>query len=121
MRKEARAGLPLSLTSLLGTLELHGPLTPSDLAAREQLAKPGISRALGRLREEGLVAVETIAEDARSYRVSITPSGRQLLADARERTTEFLVRALDDLDDRDVATLAAAAALLEELLDDRRG
>jgi DNA-binding MarR family transcriptional regulator len=119
LRQEASPGLSLSLTAVLATVQRHGPLTPSELAAREQLARPGVTRAIARLREEGLLDATTDAEDGRSYRVTITPRGEKLLREARGRSKRFLSRALRDVDERELGLLADAAALLERLMDER--
>jgi DNA-binding MarR family transcriptional regulator len=117
LRQEARPGLSLSLISALSTVEAHGPLTPSELAARERLMRPGITRVIARLESEGLVHCERDPADGRSYRVEATQKGDALLRAARKRSREFLSRALSDLDERELDILGEAATRLERLLD----
>ena len=55
LRQEAGGELSPSLTAALSTVERHGPLTPSELAARERIQRPTATRVLARLEEEGLI------------------------------------------------------------------
>jgi DNA-binding MarR family transcriptional regulator len=118
LRQEAGSSLSLSLTSALATLETHGPLSPSELAAKERLARPGVTRIIARLQQEGLVTSERDAEDRRSYRVAATPEGVALLHAVRGRSRAFLTHALRRFDARELAVLAEAADLIERLLVD---
>jgi DNA-binding MarR family transcriptional regulator len=120
LRQEAMAGLSPSLLSALATIQAHGPLTPSELAARERLARPGVTRIISRLEHELLVTSTPDPFDGRSYTVEVTPRGVALLRDARQRSKAFLSRALRALEEEELATLAAAAALLDRLLEDEQ-
>jgi DNA-binding MarR family transcriptional regulator len=120
LRQEARPGLTPSLTCALDTINQHGPLTPSDLAARERLARPGTTRLIARLESEGLVTCEPDPLDGRSYTIVASARGSALLGDARRRSKAFLSRALRELDERQLATLAEAATILERLVEDKR-
>jgi DNA-binding MarR family transcriptional regulator len=118
LRQEAGADLGPALTAALGTVERHGPLTPSELAARERIQRPTATRLVARLDELGLIASTPAPGDARSRLLSVTPEGRALLADMRTRKDAFLARRLRELPAEDRATLARAADLLEALLQD---
>src|SRR5215212_4988307 len=76
LRQEAGGGLTPSLTAALGTVELHGPLSPSALAARERIQRPTATRLLARLEEDGLVARTPDPGDGRGRLVAITDAGR---------------------------------------------
>jgi DNA-binding MarR family transcriptional regulator len=110
----------LSLTSALGTVQARGPVSPSELAKHERLARPGASRLIARLRDEGLVDCDADPSDGRSYRVTITPRGEELLRRARQRSTRFLSHALRSLDERELAVLAEATTLLERMMETER-
>ena len=56
--------------------------------------------------------------DARSCLLSVTPTGAAALAEIRTRKDAFLAQRLRTLSPEDRATLARAADLLEELLQD---
>jgi DNA-binding MarR family transcriptional regulator len=117
LRQAAGTELSASLTAALATIERHGPLTPSELAARERVQRPTITRVAYQLEERGLVTRAADPTDGRSALITITPAGRALLAAARTRKDAFLSERLDALSAEDRATLERAAALLEGLLE----
>ena len=116
LRQEAGADLTPSQTAALATIEKHGPLTPSELANRERVQRPTVTRVMGRLEEAGLITRAADPTDRRSSLVSISPEGRALLAAARSRKDAYLSQRLDALDDDDRATLDRAAAILERMV-----
>jgi len=116
LRQEAGAELSPSQTAALATIEMHGPLTPSELANRERVQRPTVTRVMARLEEAGLITRAADPTDRRSSLVSISPEGRALLAAARSRKDAYLSQRLDALDDDDRATLDRAAAILERML-----
>jgi DNA-binding MarR family transcriptional regulator len=117
LRQEAGTGLSPSLTAALATIDRHGPLTPSELAARERVQRPTITRVVYRLEEAGLVTRAADPADRRSALISVAPAGRALLDAARTRKDVFLSERLEALPAADRATLERAAALLEDLLE----
>jgi DNA-binding MarR family transcriptional regulator len=117
LRQEAGTDLSPSLSAALATIDRHGPLTPSELAARERVQRPTITRVVGRLEESGLVARAADPADRRSALITVTPAGRALLEAGRTRKDAFLSERLEALSAADRATLARAAALLEGLLE----
>ena len=118
MRQEAGAVLSPSQTAALATIERHGPLTPSELAERERVQRPTVTRVLARLEEAGLVDRAGDPQDRRSSLVSISDDGRALLDAARARKDAFLARRIDALEPADRAALERAAALLERMLEE---
>jgi DNA-binding MarR family transcriptional regulator len=116
LRQEAGTDLSPSLTAALSTVERHGPMTPSELAARERIQRPTATRVLARLAEEGLVERTPDPQDGRSSLVSTTPAARALLAELRTRKTAFLAARLERLDAEDRAALDRAADILERML-----
>ena len=117
LRQESGTDLSASLTAALATIERHGPLTPSELAARERVRRPTVTRVVYRLEEAGLVTRAPDPTDGRSALLTVAPAGRALLAAARTRKDAFLSERLDSLSVEDRATLERAAALLEGLLE----
>jgi DNA-binding MarR family transcriptional regulator len=117
LRQEAGTDLSPSLSAALATVDRHGPLTPSELAARERVQRPTITRVVCRLEEAGLVERAADPSDGRSALIAITPAGRALLEAGRTRKDAFLSERLEALPAADRATLARAAGLLEGLLE----
>jgi DNA-binding MarR family transcriptional regulator len=116
LRQEAGSDLSPSLTAALSTVERHGPMTPSELAARERIQRPTATRVVARLAGEGLVERTPDPQDGRCALVSATSAGVALLAEQRTRKTAFLAERLERLDAEDRAALERAAGILERML-----
>jgi DNA-binding MarR family transcriptional regulator len=116
LRQEAGGELSPSMTAALATIERHGPMTPSELAARERVQRPTATRVLARLEELGLIERTPDPQDRRSSLVSVTPPATALLAELRTRKTAFLAERLERLDTQDRAVLERAADILERML-----
>jgi DNA-binding MarR family transcriptional regulator len=121
LRQEAGEELSPSQTAALATIDRHGPLTPSELAARERIQRPTVTRIVGLLEERGLVQRTRDPQDGRSSLVALTSAGRDLLARGRTRKDAYLARRLRELDAQERATLQRAAAILERLLEEEGG
>jgi DNA-binding MarR family transcriptional regulator len=120
MRQEAGSELRAPNASALTTVELHGPLTPSELADIERVKRPTATRILRGLEEEGLVQRTPDPKDGRSALISLTGEGRERLRRLRQRKNAYLARRMRDLDPGEVATLERAAQILEGLLEGDR-
>jgi DNA-binding MarR family transcriptional regulator len=118
---EGRGELSPSLSVALVTIDIYGPLTPSELAERERVKRPTATRILANLVRLGLVSRTPDPADGRASLVATTASGRTLLRRLRTRKNAYLARRLRDLDRDEVETLERAAAILERLLDEERG
>jgi DNA-binding MarR family transcriptional regulator len=118
LRQEGGAELSPSQTAALATIDRHGPLTPSELAVRERIQRPTVTRIVSLLEERGLVQRTRDPHDRRSSLVALSPAGRELLARGRTRKNAYLARRLRELDADDRATLERAAGILERLLEE---
>src|SRR6478609_8356474 len=118
LRQEAAAeptGLTPTSTSALATIERHGPLTPSELAKLERVRRPTVTRTLGCLEREGLIARTPDPADGRSALVSVNAAGRERLRRLRGRKNAYLARRMRDLPVDDIETLERAAEILEKM------
>ena len=115
LRQQAGPQLSPTLQSVLATIALHGPLPLGELAAREQVAPPTITKLLARLDEEGLIERQRGADDKRVTLVSLTADGQRQFDEGRTRRTAWLVDRLAHLDDAQQANLARAVELLEAI------
>ena len=118
LRQEAGQDLSPSLTSALASIDRHGPLTPSELAAHERVQRPTATRLLARLAELGLVERAADPADRRSALISASPAGRALLRRLRTRKNHYLAERLAVLEPGELATLDRAAVILERMLDE---
>jgi DNA-binding MarR family transcriptional regulator len=119
LRQESDLGGEISptLTAALATVEREGPLTPSALAEHERIQRPTAARVVARLEAAGLVTRTSDPADRRVAHVAITPDGRALLKRIRSRKNQFLAQRLRTLTPAEQETLAEAAAILEQLLE----
>jgi DNA-binding MarR family transcriptional regulator len=106
---------PLQLSSLV-SIEVHGPLRLGELAQREAVTAPTMTRVLAALDDRGFIVRTPDPDDARSTRVSISPAGAKALAAVRSQRTALLDARLARLTDEERAALAAALPALEALL-----
>jgi DNA-binding MarR family transcriptional regulator len=120
MRQEAGTELRASSASALTTVELHGPLTPSELADIERIKRPTATRLLRALEVEGLIERTPDPQDGRSALITLTAEGRERLRRLRRRKNAYLARRMRDLDPGEVATLEQAAEILERVLEGDR-
>lgn len=118
MRQQAGPELTPTQGAALTTIAAHGPLTPSEIAAREHIQRPTATRALTRLEDAGLIQRTSDPGDRRCSLVSATPAGRALLDAARDRKDAYLARQLDRLSPQDLAALERAAGILERMLEE---
>lgn len=115
MRQQTDTGLSPTMLATLATVESAGPLTLGDLAAREQVAPPTITRAVTALEADGLVIRRIDPTDRRVARVEVTPAGRRLLERARTLKNAWLARRLRGAAPEDLERLAEAVTALERL------
>lgn len=123
LRQEAAAetsGLTPTSVAALATIERHGPLTPSEIAAIERVKRPTITRTLGCLEREGLIDRAPDPADGRSSLVSVNAAGRERLRRLRGRKNAYLARRMKDLTDEEVETLERAAEILERMREGER-
>ena len=116
MRAErAPSDLSLGQWAALRTLDLHGPMTPSELAAHEKVQPPSMTKIVGNLEAHGYVTRTPDPVDRRQVVVAASQEGRALLADDRRRKDKWVSQRLAALDASDRAALAAALPVLEKL------
>src|SRR5918992_1134647 len=105
LRQEAGIDLGPSQIAALATIERHGPLSPSELAERERIKRPTVTRIVGNLEAGGLIERVRDPADGRGSILSVTAKGRILPRRLRARKTAYLARRLDGLDTEDRRTL----------------
>jgi len=116
IRVDARGSIPPLQLSALVTIEQHAPLRLSELARREAVAAPTMSRVLAALDDGGLVVREPDPQDARGVLITLSVEGVRRLAEVRRHRTAIIARRLARLDDAQRDALRAALPALEALL-----
>jgi DNA-binding MarR family transcriptional regulator len=120
LRQSAGSELGASSIAALAMIEREGPVTPSELADAEVIKRPTATKIVSRLEAADLVERAADPADGRCSLISVTPTGRALLGEMRSRKDAYLAQQLENLPDRDVATLRRAAAILERMLEEGR-
>jgi DNA-binding MarR family transcriptional regulator len=109
---------PIRLGAVLGWLDREGPLTASELAARERMRPQSMAETIRELEEQRLVERMGDPDDGRRLLVSLTLDGRKLLVAIRRRREDWLADAIaDKLSAREQETLVRAIELLDRLAD----
>jgi DNA-binding MarR family transcriptional regulator len=124
LRQEAAGetgGLTPTATAALATIERHGPLTPSELAAIERVKRPTVTRTLGCLEREGMIVRTPDPADGRSALIAISGAGRERLRRLRGRKNAYLARRMRKLSAAEVETLERAAEILDRMREDEQG
>jgi DNA-binding MarR family transcriptional regulator len=108
--------LSMGKTGIMASLERHGALAATDLAARERISHQAVANAIRELADLGLVSRSPDPGDGRRTLVTLTDAGRERLVSERAAGQEWLIRAVaDGLSESERATLAAAVPLLRRL------
>jgi DNA-binding MarR family transcriptional regulator len=110
--------LSFAQVSALVTVEKLGPIRQGELAAREKVAAPSMTRTVGSLIHAGLAAKIPDREDGRSCYIAVTAAGRGLLERVRSERTALLAERAARLTSEQYALLTAALPVLEQLAEE---
>ncbi|WP_328399209.1 MarR family transcriptional regulator [Streptomyces sp. NBC_00390] len=115
--KHQRVDESLSPTemSVLGTLARCGSATPGELARKEHVQPPSMTRIVALLEAKGLVRLEPHPDDRRQKVVSQTEEAEAMLEQSRRKRNAWLAALAEGLDDDEWDKLRAAAPVLEKL------
>ncbi|MFE4833356.1 MarR family winged helix-turn-helix transcriptional regulator [Arthrobacter sp. NPDC056691] len=102
--------------SVLAQLDSRGPHTPRELADREHVQAPSMTRIVNALAEHGFVSRAAHPADGRQVQVSITPAGEAALEEARSQRTAWLAQRVANLSPEDRLTLSRAAHIMQEMI-----
>jgi len=116
LRKADQAlGIGPARGSALSVLVFGGPHTIGELAAREQVTPPTMTRIVTGLEAEGLAERHADAHDRRLVRVVATARGHEVMERGRALRVQRLAGELHALPAGDRATLERAASIFERL------
>lgn len=101
--------------SALGTLYRCGAMTPGELARKEHVQPPSMSRILALLQDRGLVRLTPHPEDRRQKTVAATDAAADMLEASRNQSNAWLTDLAGQLDEEEWAALRAAAPVLHKL------
>jgi DNA-binding MarR family transcriptional regulator len=118
LRRVTPAGLGNGSLSALATLVKCGSMRHGDLAEREGVTPPTLSRIVAALVDSGLVSRSPDPEDGRAWLVCATAEGEAAVVGMRSARIQELTRRLDRLTAAQRQTLIAALPALEALVDE---
>jgi len=101
--------------SVLAGLDVVGPMTPRELAAREKVQPPSMTRTIAALEQLGLVNRTDHPSDGRQVLVSLSPAGTTAVRETRKRRDAWLAKRLAEVTPAERETLAQAAEILNRL------
>lgn len=117
LRREARAlGVSPEQVSLLVAIKREPGVGIRDLAARERVSPPAMTKHVDRLERDGLVARTPSDDDRRRVGITLTDEGQRLLRRVRSRRTVWLAQRLAGLTKEEQAAVAAAVGPLAKLI-----
>ena len=119
LRREIHSlGVTGGQVSLLVAIKYAPGIGVRELAARERISVPGMSKFVARLEEAGLVKREPVGGDRRRVGLTLTADGHRVLRSVRSKRTAWLASRLRSLDADELERLDAAIEPLMHLLGD---
>ncbi|MCL5961737.1 MAG: MarR family transcriptional regulator [Chloroflexi bacterium] len=122
---EAWMDLNLTIAQLKSLLYIasEGSTNSRKLAAALRVTPSNVTGIVDRLVEQGLVSRQENPEDRRAILLRATEEGGEILADLREKRSNYLSEVLDCLSAVDLAAVARGLALLADAAEryDREG
>jgi DNA-binding MarR family transcriptional regulator len=116
LRRTGTPGLGHGSLSALSTLVHCGEMRLGDLASREGVAAPTMSRIVAALVDTGYVRRDPDPADRRAWLVQATDEGERMVSGVRSTRVQELSRRIDRLGDDERAAITAALPALEKLL-----
>jgi DNA-binding MarR family transcriptional regulator len=118
LRREIHSlGVGGTQVSLLIQIQKEPGVGVNELAARERMSPPGMSKAIGRLETQGLVARRQSETDKRRFGLTVTDEGRRVLESVKRRRTAWLASRLRGLAPEELDAIDAAIEPLLKLLE----
>jgi DNA-binding MarR family transcriptional regulator len=117
LRREARAvGISPEQVSLLVAIKYQPGIGVRELAARERVSAPAMSKHVDRLERDALVTRTPSADDRRRVGLTLTDEGQRVLRRVRSRRTAWLATRLGALSPGELAAVERAIEPLSRLL-----
>lgn len=101
--------------SVLATLARCGSATPGELARKEHVQPPSMTRIVAMLEAKGLVRREPHPDDRRQVVVSRTEQADSMLTESRSKRNAWLAKLAEGLTPEELAVMRQAAPVLEKL------
>ena len=117
LRRESRdVGISPEQVSLLVAIKYTPGIGVRELATRERVSAPAMSKHVDRLERDGLVTRTPSADDRRGVGLTLTDEGQRVLRRVRSRRTAWLAARLKALSAEQLRAIDAAIEPLGEIL-----
>ena len=116
LRAEHTSSITDGQYAVLAALHAAGPLTPGELAEREGVQPPSMTRTVAALADAGLVERAANPDDRRQVSVRLTDPGRAVVRETRRRRDAWLARRLAELTPAEREVVAQATAILTRIV-----
>jgi DNA-binding MarR family transcriptional regulator len=103
---------------VMSVLDQHGALGVTSLAQLDNCSQPTMTGIVRQLLEQGWVSKQPHPSDARSTLIELSRPGRTELARVRAANAELVASRIAEHPQHSVADLAAAVAVLRDLVTD---
>ncbi len=103
--------------NVLAVLSMYGDNTLSELAERDRISAPSMTRTVNGLEESGWVTRTADATDRRKVNISLTEAGRAVVTDTVRKRDEWLDDAFTELTEDERDLLLRAAPIMRKLAD----
>jgi DNA-binding MarR family transcriptional regulator len=118
LRREVHSlGVTGGQVALLVVIKQAPGIGVRELAARERMSVPGMSKYVTKLEEAGLVEATPVEGDRRRVGLRVTSDGHRVLRSVRSKRTAWLAKRLRALDPDQLDALDAAIEPLTALLE----
>lgn len=116
MAVQENPGYAMAYLPILKTLKQQGSMTQSAIARELFHSGAAVSRQIGILAGEGLVATKPDEQNRRATIVSLTKKGEELLGDIEATVMNFLDETLENLSDKQLERLISDNQLLQKTI-----
>jgi DNA-binding MarR family transcriptional regulator len=113
--QRTNSSVTLTQVSALSALRKCGALTPGELAAKEGVQPPSMTRVISALEDYGFVSRRPHPTDGRQAIVELTEQGTAYLRAEVSAREAWLDSRLAELDDHDRELLASAAEIIDRM------
>ena len=118
LRREIHSiGVTGGQVSLLVQIKQTPGIGIRELAARERISVPGMSKHVARIEAAGLVERQTVGGDRRRVGLHVTSAGHRVLRSVKSKRTAWLAERLRGLDAAQLEAIDAAIEPLFALLE----
>lgn len=101
--------------AVLAALSVHGPHTLGELAERERVSPPSMTRTVNCLEESGYLTRTPDDTDRRKVNIALTTPGRDVVAETVRRRDSWMEQSFAELTAAQREVLRSAAEIMREV------